>query len=367
MKGILDEVIREMEDEYSNDDLYNIKSWGADLTFREIISMYDEDELVKPELQRNYVWTKAEASRFIESLLFGLPIPSIFLARTKEEKHLIIDGYQRIMTVRDYVKGKFSHDGVVFRLTNSKRINERWRNKAFIELSDSDQRRIRNTTIHAIIFEQIKPSDEDSSLYQVFERINTGGRTLNPQEIRNCVYQGPLNSLLISLNSLPSWRLLFGTESPDVRMLDLELILRFMFFSTNYKSIVSSDKRVVLKKSLNDFMGKRENNGEGAIERLRNSFTMTMNFIMDRFGEAAFFSITKGKKRLHFHPAIFDAISVATFNMLSSDSRARAKDFSTAQFDLLTDTLFTSAISEKTTDPINIKTRVDKAVHYLFT
>lgn len=89
----------ENEDEYSDDDLFKISSWGADLSFRELISRYDDD----PELQRNYVWDKPEASRFIDSILLGLPIPSIFLAKTKDEKLLIIDGYQRFMTVRDYV------------------------------------------------------------------------------------------------------------------------------------------------------------------------------------------------------------------------------------------------------------------------
>lgn len=79
--------------ENSNDDLFNITSWGADMSFRELISMYDDDELLKPELQRKYVWEKAEASRFIESILLGLPIPSIFLANTSDNNKLIIDGY----------------------------------------------------------------------------------------------------------------------------------------------------------------------------------------------------------------------------------------------------------------------------------
>lgn len=88
------------EDEsISNDELFNISSWGADLSFREIIMMYDEGELLKPELQRNYVWTKLEASRFIDSILLGLPVPSIFFAKVEDEKKLIIDGYQRIMTI----------------------------------------------------------------------------------------------------------------------------------------------------------------------------------------------------------------------------------------------------------------------------
>src|SRR5688500_5551836 len=119
-------------DDYSNDDLYNIESWGADLSFRELIMMYDDNELLKPELQRHYVWDRNEASRFIESLLLGLPVPSIFLAKQPDEKRLIIDGYQRIMTVYEYVvKRVFSKDGKAFKLSNSRRINEKWRGKSF--------------------------------------------------------------------------------------------------------------------------------------------------------------------------------------------------------------------------------------------
>lgn len=75
-KDVLFENNNEDDASYSDDSLFNITSWGADLSFREIISMYEEDELVKPELQRKYVWDRLEASRFIESLLMGLPVPS---------------------------------------------------------------------------------------------------------------------------------------------------------------------------------------------------------------------------------------------------------------------------------------------------
>lgn len=117
----IDQINEELEDSYTNDDIYNINSWGADLSFRELITMYEEDELIKPELQRNYVWEKVEASRFIDSLLLGLPVPSVFLANTHDDRKLIIDGYQRIMTVYDYVKGIWSKDQRVFRLSNSEK------------------------------------------------------------------------------------------------------------------------------------------------------------------------------------------------------------------------------------------------------
>jgi len=220
----------ERNDDYSNDDLYNITSWGADITLRDIIASYNDGDIIKPELQRKYVWDKKEASRFIESILLGLPVPSIFLAKSIDSRQLIVDGYQRIKTIYDFERGIWSGDGSVFKLTNSDRINERWRNKSYSELNSDDQRGFRTYTIHAIIFEQKQPKN-DSGLYQIFERINTSGRTLLPQEIRNCVYQGLLNSLVIELNKYPKWRFLFGEKNEHPRMQDLEFILRFFTLS----------------------------------------------------------------------------------------------------------------------------------------
>ena len=198
VKDIIDTIDSENES-YSDDSLFNITSFGTDLSYREIVTMYEDGDLEKPELQRKYVWTKKEASRFIDSVLLGLPVPSIFLAKTEDDKRLIVDGYQRIMTMYDYMNGIFSGDNKVFKLAKTKEINSQWRGKAFSELTDEQKRRIRTSPIHAIIFEQKVPKN-DTGMYQIFERINTGGRTLKPQEIRNCVYHGNFNRLLFELN-----------------------------------------------------------------------------------------------------------------------------------------------------------------------
>ena len=77
-----DIIEEEVNEEYSNDDLFNITSFGTDPSVRELVMQYQDGDIEKPELQRKYVWTKKIASRFIESLLLGLPVPSIFLANT---------------------------------------------------------------------------------------------------------------------------------------------------------------------------------------------------------------------------------------------------------------------------------------------
>lgn len=363
-KSNIEEIKSEMEDDYSDDSLFNISSWGADLSFRELISMYEDDELVKPELQRKYVWDKTEASRFIESILLGLPVPSIFLAQAGSQK-LIVDGYQRVMTVYDYVKrGVFSADGKVFKLSNSEKINQRWRNKAFAELSVDDQRKIRSTTIHAIMFEQKKPENDDTSLYQIFERINTSGRSLTPQEIRNCVYQGPFNSLLFDLNENETWRGLFGTSDPDSRMRDIEYILRFFVMKTD--DVLKSDaNQISLKKSLNTFMDDHKNDSADDLEGFKTEFLSTIQLVDRLVGKNAFRNLTKNGFSKKFHPAIFDAIMVSTFLVAK-----RGHDICTVSVEqhqkLLSDDRFKDAVSKRTTNIENIRKRIQLAGAILF-
>ena len=359
----IEEIRSEIIDDYSDDSLFNISSWGADLSFRELISMYEEDELIKPELQRKYVWDKTEASRFIESILLGLPVPSIFLAQSGSQK-LIVDGYQRIMTVYDYVRGIFSADKKVFKLANSDKINKRWRNKAFSELSTDDQRKIKSTTIHAIIFEQKKPENDDTSLYQIFERINTSGRTLTPQEIRNCVYQGSFNTMLFELNENRIWRELFGTEDADSRMRDLEYILRFFTMKTG-DILNTESKQISLKKELNDFMKAHKEDDRGNIQRFKDEFDRTVQLVYDHIGKNAFRNYTHSKFSKKFHPAIFDAIMVAVFLIhekgISLDDVSEEKHIA-----LLENPDFKEATSKRTTDVENIRKRIFLAGKMLF-
>lgn len=294
------------DNDYSDDDLFSISSFGADLSFRELLNMYDDDELIKPKMQRNYIWEKREASRFIETILLGLPIPSIFLAKTNDERYYIVDGYQRIRTVHDFCKMIFPKDGTNFKLTAN--VNPRWKGKTFAQLTDVEQRRIKNTTIHSIVFKQEKPKDDDTSMYQIFERINTGGRSLAPQEIRNCVYHNKLNDLLFKLNENPSWRKLYKLKNPDPRMRDIEFILRFLMISN---SQLNGDKTISIKKALNLFMDieNRKIDVEEALERYSYQFSGTMNYLI-KIGKNIFDRV-ENEKTKRFDPIMFDALSVA--------------------------------------------------------
>jgi Protein of unknown function DUF262. len=361
------EIKDEINDYYTNDDLYNINSYGADLSFRELITMYEEEELIKPELQRKYVWDKTEASRFIDSLLLGLPVPSIFLSNTRDSKKLIIDGYQRIMTVYDFVKGIWSKDNKVFKLSNSEKINTKWRNRAFIELTDSEQRKIKSTTIHAIVFEQKEPKDDDTSLYQIFERINTSGRTLMSQEIRNCIYQGLFNNLLIELNKSPKWRQLFGESKEDDRMRDLEFILRF--FALDSEKIKNTEKGTIsLKKYLNEYMGSEESEKEEVLKLRKETFEFVIDFIFEFFGENAFFNVqatdlTTIRKR--FYPTIFDSLTVATAIALRNGFKSTT-NLEPLRLQLLKDENYRDSITQGTMKIEHIHGRISKVLEDIY-
>lgn len=368
--------IKEEQETYSDDSLFNITSFGTDLSFRELISMYDEGDLEKPELQRHYVWDKKEASRFIDSILLGLPVPSIFLAKTEDDRRLIVDGYQRVMTVYDYVKrGIFGGDGKSFELSKSEVINERWRGKTFRELTDAEQRKIRNTPIHAIVFEQKEPKDDDSGMYQIFERINTSGRSLKPQEIRNCVNHGEFNQLLSQLNNNKSWRLLYSpkNEKIDSRMADVELILRLFAFSFISKMEEIKTNQINLVKYLNSFMKRNKDFSIISKEECLDIFNSLMNFFIKTFDLNLF---RNGKRDVNnnfsyatkINPAIFDSVCTATVfcykrNKLSDfDNQSLSEKY----IELLENENYQSVISQRTTNTENIKERINLATSILY-
>lgn len=350
---------------YSDDSLYNINSWGADFSFRELINMYDDNDLNKPELQRKYVWGRVEASRFIDSILLGLPVPSIFLAKCKDETMLIVDGYQRLMTVRDFLNGVFSGDGKIFALSNTENINKRWRGKTFQQLQASEQRKIRTTTIHSIIFEQKMP-DDDTAMFQIFERINTGGQILKPQEIRNCVYQGKCNSMLIELNKNEYWRMVLDMPSEDSRMSDMELILRYFAIKDLPKSSEKDAKQIILMKYLNQYMSEKTKTSDDEIATKKEEFKKMIECIFKLYGKNAFRKKNKDGFQKRINQVIYDAVAIATANAIKENAIDYEVNYIERYKQLLDDQEFKKRIQYRTTDIVNIKRRIQLASEKLY-
>lgn len=189
-----------------------------DLSVATLMEWWEDQTLVLPEIQREYVWTNSKASRLVESLLLNVPIPVLYFAEATEETYEVIDGHQRIRSIARYINNEFSLSGLRI-LADKEHVGKR-----FHQLPLSDQRRIRTRVIRAII---ITEESHPSMKFEVFERLNTGSIALNAQEIRNSTHRGPFMQKIKELVQDPDFRHAIGQKQPRRRMADNELLIRF--------------------------------------------------------------------------------------------------------------------------------------------
>jgi uncharacterized protein with ParB-like and HNH nuclease domain len=169
-----DEALKEQP----GDIKFAITSYGADYTVDTLVRRLKAEAFYVPPFQRRFVWSQRHASRFLESLLMGLPVPGVFLYKEpKTNRHLVVDGQQRLRTLQYFYDGVFEEKK--FRLTG---VRDEWNGKAYEDLSAPDKLKLDDSTIHATIFQQDEPKDSLKSLYFVFERINSGGIRLSPRK-----------------------------------------------------------------------------------------------------------------------------------------------------------------------------------------
>ena len=282
----IDDPIIDVEDseESSAPIIYDISSYGADYDVDGLVKRLKRGDIFIPPFQRDYVWNQAEASRLVESLLLGLPVPGVFLAKEGESNKLsVIDGQQRLKSLLFFYEGFFNpKEGdtrkKVFRLKN---VQKQFENKTYEELEEEDRIKLDDSIIHATIIKQESPNDDNTSIYHVFERLNTGGRKLTPQEIRSAIYIGKMNEMIADLNDYPAWRELFGKKNN--RLKDQEMILRFFAVYSNLENYSKP-----LKEFLNKFNGRYRNPSDEEIARLSSIFKRTTDLILEKIGKNAF-------------------------------------------------------------------------------
>lgn len=228
----------EVEDELVIE--YDIASYPSDLTLSVIHEMWKNDEIIIPEFQREFVWTIRQSSLLIDSFLSGLPVPQIFFYIDEENKNLVVDGQQRILSVVFFIEGYFGYENLqgrrqVFRLTG---LDSRspYHGKRYDDLNESDKRKLRGAVLRATNIRQLSPKQDNTSVYHIFERLNTGGTPLRPQEIRNCVFRGEFVNQLKELNKNSDWRKILGRKQFDKHQRDVELILRVFSLAANWEN-----------------------------------------------------------------------------------------------------------------------------------
>jgi len=321
--------------------IYKIRVYPSDPTLEVLNERWKRDEIIVTEFQRGWVWSVSQASKLIESFLAGLPVPPVFFYREESGKEIIIDGQQRLKTIAGFFDCKLP-DGSPFYL---KGVSSQWEGKTYDTLNESDKNRFRQSILRVIIVEQIDPGDT-SSMYEVFSRLNTGGTALSAQEVRNASCHGPFNDMLKDLNKLDAWRAVFGSNSPDGRMRDVELIARFL-------ALTESQYTKPMKKFITGFMFRNRRLADSEI--YKNNFTRTITAVYEKLG-AKPFHILRG-----INAAVFDSVMVA-FSQTSDypdDIRRRYNE-------LIKHKDYLVKVSASTTDVDTVRERMRIAKEALF-
>ena len=223
---------------------------------------HSDADLEVAGFQRSFVWRRPQMDRFIESLLLGFPIPAIMLVLQPDKRYLVLDGQQRLRTLQFFYSGNHAK-GDTFALSN---VADDFKGLTYKSLTEPQRRTLDNTFIQATIVRTDGTPASLDSIYQVFERLNSGGTQLTPHEIRVALYSGPLVSYLTVLNTIPAWRQIYGPTSPRLR--DQEVVLRIIALYTR-----ANEYFPPLKKFLNTFMSDHRNMENFPTERIRQLFT----------------------------------------------------------------------------------------------
>ena len=365
---------------------YDITSSPRDLTPANIVDMVDSGIMEVPLFQRNYVWDIKKASKLVESLILGLPVPELFFYSEGDENstYKIIDGQQRLLSIYFFLKGRFPKnaksrifisrelsagkdldsimsDNSIFQDFVLKLNNENDKNKSryhgckFLMLDKETQIKLRlRRYLRTVVVRQNKPENNNSSMFEIFNRLNTGGTPLNPQEIRASLYYCKFYKMMNQLNELPEWRALLGNPVRDLHSLDIELILRCLALTQDLNEY--SPK---MTSFLNAFSEKSKTFEKSHIEYLSALF---ISFISScsLLGEKAFF------RNNRFSKPLFESVFVAV-----CEEKFKTKEFIDKKIEITSfnklkdDEYFISQLQSGSSATDSIKNRINKAKEIL--
>lgn len=378
-----EEINNESKENYQVDE-YDLTSTPNDFNILTIGSFVDSGAVTIPGFQRNYVWDLKKASKLIESLLLGLPVPQLFLYEEGRNKFSVIDGQQRLMTIYYFIKGRFPrpdkrpeirrifvekgeipneifHNDDYFRKfklflpSDTNGENSKFHNLSYETLGEYkisfDLRPIRN-----IIVKQNIPKDDDSSIYEIFNRLNSGGVNLKPQEIRSSLYHSKFYEMLHRLNSNKQWRTFLNKPTLDLHLRDYEILLRAFSFLISRK-----DYKPSLAKFLNTFSKKAKKFDTQYINYLEVVFNKFMEQCSD-LPDDAFINMKTGR----FNAFLFEAVLYGSCEKFVAKNELPNITLENKKIqELANNDDFIAANQEGTTSTTNVKTRLDKAMEIL--
>jgi hypothetical protein len=222
----------------------------------------------------------------VESVLLNVPIPPVYTAQLPDGKEIVIDGQQRLTSLFSFIDGKLPQDGKDFKLRGLSVITE-LNGSSFKNLDQPSRRAFQNYDIPIIV---LSKESNDDVRFEIFERLNTGSVTLNDQELRNCVYRGIYNVLIKELAENNDFQFILNSPRLHERMLDSELVLRFLtFYHSTYLKYTPPMKRM-----MNKDMEKYQDLKENETNELKSVFTTSVELTKLVFGDNAFRRFVRG-------------------------------------------------------------------------
>ena len=314
-----------------------------------LVKMMEDDEVTIPEFQRRYVWSDRQASRLIESLIIQCPVPVIYLNQEKDETFSVIDGNQRLNSLKHFLEDKFTLIGLTSypELTGLK----------YSQLDKRFQRHISNRVLRCtVILKDTHPQVK----FDVFERLNSGAVALTRQELRHGLYYGELLKTAAEVATELKLDKHFGRRV-DKRMKAEELVLRYWALS---QGIGMYEKP--LATFITNYAESNRNPDDEDLEKLLNEIRLAHARATILFGEHCFSFSKAGKPR--FNAAVFDAQMVASSRLTAPKFRlleGQIDEIQAKYVELQDNPEYVKSVTLATSDKAALQGRVHKVTALL--
>jgi hypothetical protein len=273
-----------------------VNLYPIDYPFETLVDRVDKGKLnLNPEFQRKYKWDKdgnERASKFIESCLMRIPLPACYFAEKMDNTQEVIDGVQRITTIKNFFNDEFALEGLT--------IFKELEGLKFSELGDY-KGELETTTIRCVV---LRKDNKKELINEIFARLNRGAVELTAQEIRHAVYPGALDNLIIELSQNPIIEEFGkgerGTKSNDGRESE-EIVLRFLALNNDL-----NDYDNKLAKFMDKYMVDTVNIEDTEIQILKGKFASTLEKCRRTFDDYLFANPTRSQPRQSL--AIYDLV-----------------------------------------------------------
>lgn len=308
----------EKEEDYTSDDPFNpdsISIASKVIALDTVLRRINNDTIrLAPNFQRKYVWDKKRKGQLIESMMLKIPLPMFYVAEDKDGIWEVVDGLQRLTTIKDYLLGP-DGDGKGFKLEGLEFWGAMFDGKNFYQVNkDKNMARVVNNIMESeLSFTIISPETPEIVKRNIFKRINTGGMRLSNQEIRHALYQGEATHLLQELLDSEVYEDVIGSTVQDNRMGGRELILRslaFMVigrekFNGDMDDFLSSTMRLINREVLSSRDSYSEVNFPDSSE-CYSSVVKGLERSFEVFGEFAFRKSLPNEKKTPINKSLFD-------------------------------------------------------------